>query len=287
MNLRLPGLALALVSSLSRLSLLSLPSLLLLPGVAFADEGGRAPVRLWVEASTPERICADAASAIAKELVLACDASRGACSLAKTRESATRIVRLHCGDDAAATAESGSEWAFTAYDSDGTQRWTINLFGADADLPRSAAMFAVRFETRDEPRPPTKIETAPAAAPVLERTAPTESSSTGKTLAYVGFGVGTVGLGAGLVAALHAKSKSDDLDNLCKPHCTQADVDDVRKWYTAADVLLVVGAAAAVTGTIGVIMWANTRSSTSTRGKSVSTVRATAGAGWVGLAGSF
>jgi hypothetical protein len=85
MNLRLPGVVLG-------------ASLLFLPGVAFADEGGRLPARLLVESSTPEKACVDAASAIAKELVLACDASRGACSVAKTRESATRIVRLHCGD---------------------------------------------------------------------------------------------------------------------------------------------------------------------------------------------
>lgn len=241
----------------------------------------------------------EAASSIVKELVLACDASRGACRVAKTRASASRTVLLRCGDDdAAATAEHGSEWAFTAYDVDGAQRWTINLMGSDADLPRSAAMFAVRFETGDEPRPAKPFEAPAAAAPASvparsepARSEPEESasssSSTGKVLTYAGFGVAILGLGSGLAVALSAKLKQDELDDVCKPQCSQSKLDAVKAQFTVAEVLLGVGAAGAVTGIVGAILWANTPSSAGTRGRSVSTVRATAGAGWVGLAGSF
>ncbi len=72
-----------------------------------------------------------------------------------------------------------------------------------------------------------------------------------RTLAYVAFGVGVVGLGVGTYTGLVALHHKSDLSSACHPECPQSSADELSSWRTNRTVSWVsygVGVAAAGAG---------------------------------------
>jgi serine/threonine-protein kinase len=107
-----------------------------------------------------------------------------------------------------------------------------------------------------KPEPPKEVvEPQPAAAPVTD-TAPAASPL--KTAGFVALGVGVVGLGVGTWLGLSAKSLDRDAEALCTARgCTPEGKqlnDDARSRGNLATIVFSVGAVAAVSGVIMVLV---------------------------------
>jgi hypothetical protein len=83
--------------------------------------------------------------------------------------------------------------------------------------------------------------TAPPAAPA-ERPVP--------VIVYPLLGVGAVGLGSFALFGLMGKSKQSDLENTCKPNCTDSALKPMKTSYLVGDISLGVGVASLVAASI-------------------------------------
>lgn len=105
------------------------------------------------------------------------------------------------------------------------------------------------FKT-DSPTPassaqPSTAPRAPLTEP-LTPSAPTPKSRPTPAIVYPLLGLGAAGLGGFAVFALLGKSKQNDLDNTCKPNCTDDDLSPMKTKYLIGDIALGVGAASLV-----------------------------------------
>jgi hypothetical protein len=85
--------------------------------------------------------------------------------------------------------------------------------------------------------------------PIVDSPEP-EPASPLRLYAFVAGGVGAVGLAGFTVLGLVGRSEKEHLDETCKGHCAQSDVDAVRTKYIVANVALAVGIAGLATGTV-------------------------------------
>lgn len=77
--------------------------------------------------------------------------------------------------------------------------------------------------------------TEPTAKPAVGPVAPPQSqvsssSSSRKTLGYVGLGIGAVGLGIGTYTGLVALHHKSNLDSVCHPGCPESSASDIDSW---------------------------------------------------------
>lgn len=105
---------------------------------------------------------------------------------------------------------------------------------------------SVDFATEKPPTPAvvTPVAPPPAAAP----TAPPERPV--PVIVYPLLGVGAVGLGSFALFGLMGKSKQSDLENTCKPSCTDTDLKPMKTSYLVGDISLGVGVASLVAASI-------------------------------------
>src|SRR5690606_33903347 len=68
--------------------------------------------------------------------------------------------------------------------------------------------------------------------------------------AFVTGGAGLLALGAATYIGLDANGDARSMRETCAPHCSEADVDDVRSRQVAAGVTAAVGGAALVAGVV-------------------------------------
>jgi hypothetical protein len=130
--------------------------------------------------------------------------------------------------------------------------------------------------------PPAEPPTAPIAAPAPP--AGEGARSTLRTLAYVGGGVGVVGLATFAISGLMAKSTYDSLESQCHGPCTSNESSQVSSGetkQTIANVGLVVGAIGVVAG---VTLFVISAPSAKPDAPAAAVV---GGPGWLGLRGSF
>jgi len=98
----------------------------------------------------------------------------------------------------------------------------------------------------------------PAAPAVVTPVAPPPTSTTPSApperptpvIVYPLLGVGAVGLGSFALFGLMGKSKQSDLENTCKPNCTDSDLKPMKTSYLVGDISLGVGVASLVAASI-------------------------------------
>ena len=153
------------------------------------------------------------------------------------------------------------------------------------------------------PPPPPSV---PATKPQPEPTEPADSSAaisdagTEKpgipTYAYVGFGVGGLGLVVGSITGVMALSKASDLEDTCGgtrcPPEEQDDIDSGKSLATVSNVGFVLAVLGAGVGVYGLVWDRGPTASTASRGTRPSRSQAlvvmpTIGPGSIGLAGRF
>ena len=100
---------------------------------------------------------------------------------------------------------------------------------------------------------PAQPSTKPAVAPVEPQADASSDSNSRKTLAYVGLGLGVVGLGVGTYTGLVALHHKSNLDSACHPGCpasSAAEIDSWRSNRTVSWLSYGVGIAAAGAGVL-------------------------------------
>ena len=105
---------------------------------------------------------------------------------------------------------------------------------------------SVDFATEKPATPAVATPVAPplAAAPAVPSERPTP------IIVYPLLGVGAVGLGSFALFGLMGKSKQSDLENTCKPNCTDSDLKPMKTSYLIGDISLGVGVASLVAASV-------------------------------------
>jgi hypothetical protein len=150
--------------------------------------------------------------------------------------------------------------------------------------------------TPTPPTPPTLVEAtsapappdAPALPPALPPTSPSLFQSV-PTSAFLAFGVGAVGLGAGAVTGVIALDQAGDLKARCSrlDHCPASDrarADAAGRLADTSTVTLTLGGAALITG---VVLWLVLPPGEAARRSVASPVRVDLGPGILSVKGAF
>jgi hypothetical protein len=137
------------MSLLKRLVVGSFVLLASSPAVSRAD-GAR---RVWLEARP--WTCARELPSLARDVELACDATRAGCDVARREEDATERVTLYCSD--------WGTWRIGLGVLDGADAVVATLEGDREERLRSAGMWVARF--RPHGAPPAPEEPAPTPPP--------------------------------------------------------------------------------------------------------------------------
>ena len=141
---------------------------LLCAATAHAEEPS--PRVLWWVEGRPWS-CSDLVGPVARQVELACDASRQRCGIATNRAAASRIASLAC-------APEGQGFRLDAEDPAGHPLWSVALAGDEETRARKAAMWIARADTDgpllDAVPPPavTPPATTPSSTPKAEAVAP-------------------------------------------------------------------------------------------------------------------
>jgi hypothetical protein len=105
-----------------------------------------------------------------------------------------------------------------------------------------------------ERKGPVRFESAPRISRVNAPAEPPEDSATGKTLAYVSYGVGVAGIGVGLVFGRAAMQERDQLDRECPGRVCdsghQSRLDGAKTKGLVSTICFGVGGAGALLGTV-------------------------------------
>ena len=102
-------------------------------------------------------------------------------------------------------------------------------------------------ETRPAATPASPITDLPPDSPANPST---PSSGRVPVLVYPLLGLGVVGAGGFAVFGMLGKSKQSDLENTCKPNCTDANLRPMKTSYLIGDISLGVGVASLITAGI-------------------------------------
>jgi hypothetical protein len=109
----------------------------------------------------------------------------------------------------------------------------------------------VSAEFTSETRPAATPATPTTEFPATSSASPSRSSS-GRVpvLVYPLLGLGVVGAGGFAVFGMLGKSKQSDLENTCKPNCTDSNLRPMKTSYLIGDISLGVGVASLITAGI-------------------------------------
>lgn len=101
---------------------------------------------------------------------------------------------------------------------------------------------------------PSPAPAAPSSAPSADRSTPDSSGPPNRTAAYVAFGLGAVGVGAGSVLGIMTMNQHKELQSTCPgdmcPKAQQQDLDDAKRLGNFSTIAFGVGAAGLVLGTV-------------------------------------
>lgn len=106
----------------------------------------------------------------------------------------------------------------------------------------------VTVEFKSEAGAPTPTTLRPAAS-ITPASVPMDSAKPSRPvpiIVYPLLGLGAVGAGGFTLFALMGKSKQSDLENTCKPNCSESDLKPMKTSYLIADISLGVGVASLV-----------------------------------------
>lgn len=144
--------------------------------------------------------------------------------------------------------------------------------------------------------PPAQAPLAPTPA---EPARPSGPSSTGKVLAYSGFGVALIGVGVGSVTGVMSLTKTNDLKEVCPNHqCPpgkEAEIDSAKTLGDVATAAFIAGGVGLGVGIVGLLMsgGAQEAAASTAHARRPSTplaptsVRAVLGPSYLGVAGTF
>jgi len=143
--------------------------------------------------------------------------------------------------------------------------------------------------------PPSQTQ-APISAPAIQQTSFAQRSGHSKWYrigSYVGFGVGTAGVGFGTFFLLKAHSKQSDSDtqySVCFPHCSSAQKANIADFDQSAQHQRTAGVVSYIVGGVGMVSGVTFFVLDSTRTSApaaTATVRPWFGLGQAGVVGSF
>jgi hypothetical protein len=114
----------------------------------------------------------------------------------------------------------------------------------DVVLPEGQRMRLISIEFKNERREPAPVANVPLQPVARETIRPTP----GLVYPLLGLGIaGAAGFGA---FTFLGKSEQNQLEDECAPHCADADLKDMKRWYTFGDISAGVGVAALLGATI-------------------------------------
>jgi hypothetical protein len=160
---------------------------------------------------------------------------------------------------------------------------------AELDVPLELTPSAAAPVPVPATEPPPKPSSPPPAAP--DAKADTTSGSSTSSLAYIGFGIGAVGLTVGGITGALAFSKagtaSDQCTNNVCPPAAQADIDSSKTMGTVSTVSFAVGFVGAAIGIYGLMTPSEPKATSTARPTNRIRLQPTVGVGNVGLMGQF
>lgn len=104
----------------------------------------------------------------------------------------------------------------------------------------------VEFKTEGAAPAPSSVQPTTPMAATGAPAEPVRASRPVPVIVYPLLGLGAVGAGGFTLFALMGKSKQSDLENTCKPNCTDSDLKPMKTSYLIADISLGVGVASLV-----------------------------------------